>query len=286
MLALRCLPTPERNAVGRPVQTLPTLQSGDLHNRVKKRESMTFAKSCLSALAFATIIAIGSASAATCTNASLKGVFGSLDGGLNNGQPEVTLAQITFDGIGSLSGTLTNSLNGTISTGKFTGTYSVAKNCAGSFALGLPGGNLNYNFVLDDSKKGSLTIRNADGLIKTGFTLAEGAAVCATIGKKASFAGSLGGAIQGFGQIAGSGQVNFDGKGNISGTVVFSMGGNMSTVPITGTYIENANCTGTAEFTPEGFTTANFNLVVVNAGKEILIIETDPSTTVSGTLQK
>jgi len=122
--------------------------------------------------------------------------------------------------------------------------------------------------------------------VKTGTAFEKGASVCATIGKKATFAGTLSGTITGFGQIAGGGQVIFDGKGNISGMVTFSMGGGISNAPIVGTYTENADCTGTAEFTPQGFTTANFNLVVVDAGKEIFIVETDANTTVSGTLQK
>jgi len=248
---------------------------------------MNFKKSCFSVLAFATIIAIGSASAATCSNASLKGVWGSLDAGSNAGQPEATLTQVTFDGKGNLSGTLTNSTDGTISTGTFTGTYSVSKNCTGFFTVNLPGGTTAHsNFVLDDSTKGAQTIRTDDGLVKPGFAFAQGAAVCSTIGKKATFAGNLAGTMAAFGQIAGAGQVIFDGKGNISGSVTFDLGGGFDTVPIAGTYTENANCTGTAEFTPQGFTTANFNIVVVNAGKEILIVETDASSTVSGTLQK
>jgi hypothetical protein len=248
---------------------------------------MNFRKSCLSVLAFATIIAIGSASAATCTNASLKGVWGSLDAGSNGGQPEVTLNQISFDGSGNLSGSFTNSTDGTISAGTLTGFYSVSKDCTGFFTLNLPGGKIAHsNFALDDSKKGAQTIRTDNGLVKPGSAFAQGAAVCGTIGKKATFAGNLAGTMAAFGPIAGAGQVIFDGKGNISGTVTFDLGGGFDTVPIAGTYTENANCTGTAEFTPQGFTTANFNIVVVNAGKEILIIETDASSTVSGTLQK
>jgi hypothetical protein len=248
---------------------------------------MNFKKSCLSVLAFATIIAIGSASAANCTNASLKGVWGSLDAGFNNGQPEATQTQVTFDGNGGLKGTITNSTNGTISTGSFTGAYSVSKNCSGFFTLNLPGGvTAHSNFALDLTEKGAQTIRADDGLVKTGFALAQGVVTCGLTGKKVTFAGNLAGTMAAFGPIAGAGQVIFDGKGNISGTVTFDLAGGFDTVPIAGTYTENANCTGTAEFTPQGFTTANFNIVVVNAGKEILIIETDAGSTVSGTLQK
>jgi len=247
---------------------------------------MNFKKLCVTVLAFATVLAVtaSSASAATCTNASLKGVFGVLDGGSNNGDPEVTLTQINFDGVGSVSGSFTNSLNGTVSTGSITGFYSVAKNCSGFFTLNLPGNKTDhFNFAIDLAKKGLQTIRADNGLIKPGFALAQ--LTCAPL-KKSTFAGNLAGTMAAFGPIAGAGQVIFDGKGNISGTVTFDLGGGFDAVPISGTYTENANCTGTAEFTPQGFTTANFNMVVVNAGKEVLIVETDSGSTVSGTLQK
>ncbi|HVM92006.1 MAG TPA: hypothetical protein VMT67_04290 [Terriglobales bacterium] len=250
---------------------------------------MNLKKSCLSALACATVIvlAVGSASAATCTNASLKGPWGVLDAGLNGTQPEATVTQVTFDGAGNLTGTLTNSTNGTISTSTFTGFYSVSKNCSGYFTLNLPGGSvIRHTFAIDDAKKGMQTIRTDNGITKAGFALAQGAATCGTIGKKATFAGNLAGTMSTFGPIAGAGQVIFDGKGNISGSVTFDVGGGFDTVSIAGTYTENANCTGTAEFTPQGFTTANFNLVVVNAGKEVLLVETDSGSTVSGTLQQ
>jgi len=58
--------------------------------------------------------------------------------------------------------------------------------------------------------------------------------------------------------------------------------GTIVTAPFNGTYTESANCTGTAQFTPSGFRTLNFHFVVVNAGKEILLLETDTNTVVGG----
>jgi hypothetical protein len=81
-------------------------------------------------------------------------------------------------------------------------------------------------------------------------------------------------------------QVILDGKGNVSGSGTSSLDGTIDTAPITGTYTENADCTGSAQITPQGFSTLNFNFVVVNVGKEILLIETDTNTIVSGTMQQ
>jgi hypothetical protein len=59
-------------------------------------------------------------------------------------------------------------------------------------------------------------------------------------------------------------------------------------IPVSGKYSENAECTGTVEITPDNsnLTTMHFNMVVVNAGKELLLIETDPDTLVAGTAQQ
>ena len=248
---------------------------------------MNLQKFCCTLLAFTAAVAIGSASAATCSNATLKGVAGSLDAGFNGGLPETTLTQATFDGQGNLSGTVTDSTNGTITTGTFTGTYSVSKNCTGSLTVKFQNGSTaSENFVLDDSKKGAQMIRTDSGLVKSGLVLDQGAVTCGATGKKATFAANLTGTINGIGPAAAVGQATLDGKGNISGTGTFSLDGSILTGSISGTYTENSNCTGTAAITPQGFSTLNFDFVVVNGGKELLLIETDAGTTVSATMQQ
>jgi hypothetical protein len=248
---------------------------------------MNFQKFCFATLVFATMVAVGSVSAATCSNATLKGVSGTLDTGLKAGQFETTLTQSTADGNGQLSGTATNSTNGTITMGiTFTGTYSIAKNCTGSYTVTFQNGSTaSGNFVLDNMNKGSQTIRTDSGFVKTGVILAQGAVVCGMTGKKQTFAANLVGAINGIGPVASVSQVILDGKGNVFGNGTLSVNGTITSGPITGTYTENASCNGTAQIT-QGANTANFVFVVVNAGKEILMIQTDTGTTVSGTMQQ
>lgn len=55
---------------------------------------------------------------------------------------------------------------------------------------------------------------------------------------------------------------------------------------MTGNYTVSADCTGTAQITVSGFPTSNYNLVVVNGGKEVLVIETDANTIVTGNLSQ
>ena len=244
---------------------------------------MNFHKSCLAVLLFATMIAVGSASAASCSNATLNGVWGFTFAGSGNGTVATTVGQISFDGKGSESGSQTQSVGGTIKTSTFSGTYSVAKNCTGT-VVGSDGSTT--NFVVDDSNKGAQIISTTSGLVYSGFSLAQGTVTCGLTGKKQTLAANLTGTINGIGQVAAVGQLILDGKGNVSGGGTFSLAGTILPGTISGTYTEGANCTGTTQITPQGLSTLNFSFVVVNGGKEILLIETDSGTTVAGTMQQ
>lgn len=247
---------------------------------------MKSTKFCVFILMFSITIATGAASAASCSNATIKGVYGSLDAGVNGSSPETTLTQFTADGAGKLSGTVTNSTNGTITNSTFTGTYSIAKNCTGTVSVTFPNNSTaNEAIVIDNMKKGAQMIRTDNGLLKPGVVLAQGSAICGMNGKKQTFAMNAIGIFAGT-PIAYVGQVILDGKGGVSGNLTFSLGGTIFPAPISGSYTETSGCTGTAQVTPSGLSTANFSFVVVNVGKEILMIETDAGTTVSGTMQQ
>ena len=83
--------------------------------------------------------------------------------------------------------------------------------------------------------------------------------------------------------------VNPSGEGVISGHIAGSEDGTILTFaeePVTGSYTVDADCKGTATITPKGHPEMHFSLVVVDGGKEMLAIETDADTVVSGTLVK
>ena len=83
------------------------------------------------------------------------------------------------------------------------------------------------------------------------------------------------------------GRMIFDGTGNVSGTDFGSFGGSFGTYTATGTYTVEADCTGTLNVTlnPGGFTIDN-KIVVVDNGKEIFLIETNPGAVVSGVIKQ
>lgn len=228
-------------------------------------------------------------SSATCTNASIKGVYGIVSAGLNGSlQPATGINQVTVDGAGNATGTATKSINGTIVTYTFTGTYQIAKNCTGSATWTNQDNQVEHdNLVLNSANKGAFLIQTDANHVQSSIAVAEGTAVCTDLGVKHNYSMKLTGSVTSIGQVAFVGQLVLNGTGSITGTSTLSLNGSIvSAVPVTGTYTINSNCTGTAQITPKGQSPINLALVVVSADKEMLAVETDTNTIVSGTLQE
>lgn len=246
-------------------------------------------KGILAVFVFATMIAAEPASA-VCSNATLNGVYGYYHGRPGGGSSiKGVVGQITADGLGNLTAvTWTLSVNGAISTGTSTGTYSISKNCTGSLTFSNEDlSPAHFSLVMDDGNRGFQMIQTDSGTAQIGFGLAQGAVTCGLTGKNQSFATDFGGILFPSMDIdAIVGHITLDGKGNLIGNETFSVVGVISTSQVTGTYTENADCTGTAQITPMGLATTNFNTVLVNSGKELLLIETDNNTLVAGTAQE
>ncbi len=242
--------------------------------------------------------ALSSAAGATCSNASLNGTYGFLHGGINsNGTPtSAAVSQLTFDSTtGSFTGETTASHDGVITTFSFTGIYAVASNCTGT---GTPTGGNRFSFVVTST--GFLAVEpfnHTTGVTSEGFAVKQGSPTCTNAGVKGRFgfeatgvylAGApVTGPVTFIGELKLS--VNASGDGVISGHVAGSEDGTILTFaedPVTGSYSVAADCTGTATITPEGKSALNFSFVVVDCGKEMLAIETDADTVVSGTLVK
>jgi hypothetical protein len=236
-------------------------------------------KKCFMVLVFATPVAVGSASA-TCSNASLTGVWGVFAG--------ASVGQFTADGNGNITnGSQTVSNNGVIQTQTYTGIYAIKTNCTGSLTLHIKGGGtVTANFVLDQMNQGIQIIVTVPGQNGSGLGAAEGTITCGLTGIKKTYAALM------FGKYPGTGthvdyvfQAILDGHGHVSGSGTFDVGGTVTSTSISGTYTENSNCTGTAQI-KAGTSTLNFHFVVVAAGKEILMIQTDSGTAVGGFMQQ
>jgi hypothetical protein len=106
----------------------------------------------------------------------------------------------------------------------------------------------------------------------------------------ATLAGSSGFTFSGFVKdhgrtvpFAGTGISTADGAGNVSATITASENGSVETFPYTATYVVNPDCTGTVTSTSGG---ANFSFVIVDGGKEVLGVATDPGSTWTIDLKK
>ena len=232
--------------------------------------------------------ALASTAGATCSNASLSGTYGFLHLGTDsNGTPATAaVTQITFDSTtGTFTGESTASHDGEIVTDPVTGTYAIASNCTGT---GTPTGAIPFSIVVTST--GFLAVH----LLSEGYAVKQGSPTCTNAGVKGSFgfettgvflAGAAAGAVAFIGELKLT--VNSLGEGVISGQVASSEGGAfVAEEPVTGSYWITPECRGGATITPAGQPEMHFRFVVAAGGNEMLAIETDPQTIVSGSLVK
>ncbi|HLB92920.1 MAG TPA: hypothetical protein VJK27_11295, partial [Terriglobales bacterium] len=79
------------------------------------------------------------------------------------------------------------------------------------------------------------------------------------------------------------------GEGGIIGHLASSENGTFLTFPeepVTGSFSVDTDCRGRLTIQPKGSPEMHFSFVVVDGGKEMLAIETDADTVVSGALQQ
>jgi hypothetical protein len=158
----------------------------------------------------------------------------------------------------------------------------MAKSCTGTLTLSVDGVTEDFNMVLDDSNKNFQLIRSDSGFIVNGSAIPLGTATCGLSGKSVNYGMNVYGGVDNKG-ITYVGQVTLNGKGAVTGTITISFAGTITSgVAVTGTYTQNANCTGTMQITPAGFSTINFTTVALDSDKELLLIETDSGTVVGG----
>ena len=249
-------------------------------NCVRKRSVLVLVAALLAAVPVAS----------ACTNASINGVYGILSSGLNGSlQSATSLNRIVVDGAGHATGSATKSLNGTIVTYPITGTYQISANCNGTATWTNQSGSTEHdNFYLDNANKGAFLTQTDANHVQSSVAVAQGSTiVCTDLGVKRSYSVQLTGSVVSVGQVATSGRLTLNGTGDVTGTVTESVNGTIhNALSVTGTYSINSDCTGTATITPSGQSPINLTLLVVNLDKEIMAIETDTNTIVSGTLQQ
>jgi hypothetical protein len=119
-------------------------------------------KTIISAVVFASMFVVGAVpntQAGQCSNASLEGAYGFLDGhilvtvtaGVETQTPFAGLGRWNFDGRGNFTSTLTINDNGTVTHATDSGKYTVSADCTGK--IGILGGTGTVEIVLVDGGK-------------------------------------------------------------------------------------------------------------------------------------
>lgn len=86
--------------------------------------------------------------------------------------------------------------------------------------------------------------------------------------------------------VASVGTMVFDGIGGVSGYDTNSFGGDVTSYPFSGSYTLAADCSGTISIDLAGGYVIENNIVVVNEGKEIFLIQTNQGTVTHGTIKR
>jgi hypothetical protein len=227
--------------------------------------------------------------AATCSNASLSGTYGFMHDGTDaTGAPATAaISQITFDSAtGTFTVETTASHGGVIAIESLTGAYTVAANCIG---LGMPTGATPFSIVV--TPRGFLAVH----AFSEGFAVKQDSPACTNAGVEGRFGFETtglflaGAPTTGWIAFIGGLTLSVDASGNgvISGHIAGAEDSTtVAEVPVTGSYTVDRDCRGTATIAPKGLPEMHFSFVAVDCEKELLAIETDADTVVSGTLVK
>lgn len=235
------------------------------------------------------LFALSLAAWGSCSNANLKGNYGYAGTDTDtSGNLQASIGHVTANGKGALTGTQTQSVDGTIVTAPVTGTYTVNADCTGSGTIKSKGKNgSNFDLTVLSGGKRVQTVTTDSGVIGTSYAEAQGSATCTKAGVKGTFGVQSTGVFLTVGPVAFNGLLTLDGAGNLSGTASGSVDGQtFSQQSVSGTYTIKSNCTGTMTFQISGEQEQHAGFVVVNGGAGMLLLETDTGTVVSGSGQQ
>ena len=131
-------------------------------------------KTIISAVVFASMFVVGAvpnAQARQCSNASLEGAYGFLDGHtlVPAGTPFAGLGRFNFDGKGNFTATVTINNNGTVTHLNDFGHYTVNADCTGK--IGILGDTGTIEIVLVDGGKEFYSLATNPSSIVTTFSV-------------------------------------------------------------------------------------------------------------------
>ena len=243
----------------------------------------------LSSVVLGTVLWAQPVRPAACSNGSLTGRYGFAINGTANGNPITAMGQIATNGNGTLAGNETISENGTLGNLlEVLGTYAIKSNCTGSMTIQAAGrSKQNFKVTVISGGKQIVMVQTDSGTTESGTAQAQVSKSCSLAGVKGTYGLQGAGTEIGVGPLAFAGQITLHGGGTLSGSQITSVNGSISTKQkISGAYKVGHQCQGAAVIEVDNQGPIHLNLIVVNGGQEILFIQGDSNTLVSGSLQR
>lgn len=234
---------------------------------------------------------------ASCTASMVNGTYFYMLTGIaaegGTSVPYAELGELVANGTGGVSGQTNTNLSGLRGSYPLTGTYTVQANCAGSMTLMVNSQTTTaLTFQVIDNAQALVIAISKPGEVVTGRAYRTTAASRGTQCANGSLSGAYGYVLAGTTASDGasfsysdSGQLTADGNGNLSAASVTNLGGGFSNVNKSGSYSISSDCQGTASLTNQSGLSNSYVLAVVQDGQQILLLETDAGTTVTGTGQ-
>lgn len=256
-------------------------------------------------LSVSAVAALADGGARRCSNTSLRGAYGFTAQGFTVAGspvplplqgPFASLGTAVYDGRGGVALTASATFNGltqTLPTVK--GSYQVNADC--TFVSKLDNGATFFASIVDGGQE-LFVLQTTPGVIASGVAFLQSAGRGDDGDSDSSYSGACRIAttrsVYGFisqgtgaaptvpppaaGPLAGVGTVSFAPNGSFKLTAVRSANGIIDPQPLnlTGSYFFTQDCNFQMTFNVVGF---HFNGTVVNGGKEVTFLETDPGTT-------
>lgn len=225
-----------------------------------------------------------------CSNAILTGNYGfAINGTTATNVPITSVGQLITNGNGTIAGTETVSENGVVGDDVYIlGNYSISPNCTGTMTI-QPQGRSVENFAVTVLSNGrQLNLVEVDtGSTQVGTAQAQGVDACPAAGIIGVYGLQATGTQVGVGPLVFAGGVVSHGDGTLNGSATVSINGSIfSSQRVSGAFKIGAQCNGKAVLQIGSQGPIHLNLVVVNGGRELLFIQEDANTLVSGSLQK
>lgn len=232
-----------------------------------------------------------------CSNGSLRGNYGfQIRGTVVGLGPIGGIALSAFDGEGNFTQTDNVTVNGfpIVPNRPGSGTYSVNADCTGTQTLTQAGGQVVHTtFVIAENGKEVFDEVTDPHLVITGIGKRVASPddnedddfsppACSPQTIRASYGISTTGSIVTAGPVglvADVGKITFDGNGGASQTTTVSLNGTIipNRSSLAGSYIVNPDCTGELSITlptPTGPVPSTSRFVVVEAGNQLLLVNT------------